>query len=171
MHVAAGLESGDIECAQMLLKSGAQPNVKRSDGLTPLHIAARAGNSEMVRLLLNEGADVEMKSKVHLIYKIKSTIFSQIGETALHFASKYCHLPIVLLLLEHLSKNSDNRDVKNYVNSLTDDGQTSVHYANQILPDQVHFKEEDARIVSTLVDYGGDCELQTLNVRFKNIFN
>lgn len=50
------------------------------------------------------------------------------------------------------------------MNLLTDDGQSSVHYANQILPEQVHFKEEDAKIVSILVDYGGDCELQTLNV-------
>lgn len=149
LHVAAGLETGDIECAQMLLKSGAQPNVRRSDGMTPLHIAARAGNLEMVRLLLTDGADPQLKSKS--------------GETPLHLAAKHCHLAVVILLLEHLSKNSDSREVKNYVNTLTDDGITPLHYANQILPEQVHFKEEDAKIVSTLVDYGGDCELQTLN--------
>jgi len=32
------------------------------------------------------------------------------------------------------------------------------------MPDQNHFIEEDTKIVSTLVDSGGDCEKQTLNV-------
>lgn len=31
------------------------------------------------------------------------------------------------------------------------------------MPDQNHFIEEDTKIVSTLVDSGGDCEKQTLN--------
>ena len=39
-----------------------------------------------------------------------------------------------------------------------------MHYASQVLPEQVHSKDEDARIVSALIDYGGDCELQTMNV-------
>ncbi|CAK5065941.1 unnamed protein product [Meloidogyne enterolobii] len=141
LHVAAGLPSGNIECAQMLLFSGAQPNVRRSDGMTPLHISARTGNKEMVRLLLAEGADPKLKSKI--------------GETPLHLASKQCHLPVVLLLLEKIGK--DSHEIREY------DGQSSVHYASQIMPDQNHFIEEDTKIVSTLVDSGGDCEKQTLN--------
>nr|CAD2199644.1 unnamed protein product [Meloidogyne enterolobii] len=147
LHVAAGLPSGNIECAQMLLFSGAQPNVRRSDGMTPLHISARTGNKEMVRLLLAEGADPKLKSKI--------------GETPLHLASKQCHLPVVLLLLEKIGK--DSHEIREYVNLLTEDGQSSVHYASQIMPDQNHFIEEDTKIVSTLVDSGGDCEKQTLN--------
>uniref|UniRef100_A0A1I8AYC2 ANK_REP_REGION domain-containing protein n=1 Tax=Meloidogyne hapla TaxID=6305 RepID=A0A1I8AYC2_MELHA len=147
LHVAAGLPSGNIECAQMLLKSGAQPNVRRSDGMTPLHISARMGNKEMVGLLLAEGADPKLKSKI--------------GETPLHLASKQCHLPVVLLLLEKIGK--DIQEVREYVNLLTEDGQSSIHYASQILADQNHFIEEDAKIVSTIVDAGGDCEKQTIN--------
>ena len=48
----------------MLLKSGAQPNVRQQDGRTSLHIAARVGNCAMVHLLLVEGADAQLKSKV-----------------------------------------------------------------------------------------------------------
>lgn len=44
------------------------------------------------------------------------------------------------------------------------DGQSSVHYASRILPEQNHFIGEDAAIVSTLVDAGGDCEKQSFNV-------
>lgn len=64
LHVAAALQNNDIECAQMLLKSGAQPNVKQTDGQTPLHIAARVGNADMIRLMLKEGADPQIKSNV-----------------------------------------------------------------------------------------------------------
>uniref|UniRef100_A0A914GWL2 Ion transport domain-containing protein n=1 Tax=Globodera rostochiensis TaxID=31243 RepID=A0A914GWL2_GLORO len=150
LHVAAGLPCGSIDCAQMLLKSGAQPNVQRAqDGCTPLHIAAAVGNRAICRLLLVEGADAHLKSKN--------------GETALHLASKQCHFAIVQLLLEHLTKDSDSNRVRNYVNALTEDGQTCLHYASQIAPEQIHFKDEDAKIVSLLIDNGGDPELQGLN--------
>lgn len=48
----------------MLLKSGAQVNVTRNDGETPLHIAARNPLSGMIRLLLNEGANPKISSNV-----------------------------------------------------------------------------------------------------------
>ncbi|KAL3075605.1 hypothetical protein niasHT_034972 [Heterodera trifolii] len=152
LHVAAGLPCGDIECAQMLLKSGAQPNVQRmQDGRTPLHIAAAVGHCAMCRLLLAEGADAQLKSKN--------------GETALHLAAKHCHFPVVQLLLDHLSNNkdADSSRVRSFVNAITEDGQTCLHYASQIGPEQVHIKDEDAKIVSLLIDNGGDSELQALS--------
>jgi ankyrin repeat protein len=54
----------------MLMKSGALPNVRRSDGQTPLHIAAKCGNTEMAQLLLNEGADPSIKSTVKFMGRI-----------------------------------------------------------------------------------------------------
>lgn len=64
LHVAAALPNDDTECAQMLLKSGAQPNVRQTDGQTSLHIAARHGNVEIARLLLREGGDPRLTSNV-----------------------------------------------------------------------------------------------------------
>lgn len=65
LHIAASLTTEDAtECAIMLLKSGAQPNVARNDGETPLHIAARNPLSSMIRLLLSEGADPKLTSNV-----------------------------------------------------------------------------------------------------------
>src|SRR5262245_59257072 len=41
-----------------LLKAGADPRATGQDGETALHIAARTGQLEMVRLLIERGADV-----------------------------------------------------------------------------------------------------------------
>ncbi|VDK86753.1 unnamed protein product [Litomosoides sigmodontis] len=65
LHIAAALTTEDaIECTAMLLKSGAQVNVTRNDGETPLHIAARNPLSGMMRLLLSEGCDPKICSDV-----------------------------------------------------------------------------------------------------------
>lgn len=65
LHIAASLTTEDaVDCAAMLLKSGAQPNVARNDGETALHIAARNPLSGMIHLLLSEGADPKITSAV-----------------------------------------------------------------------------------------------------------
>lgn len=43
--------------AQMLLDAGADANARNKAGETPLHLAARAGNRDIVALLLQKGAD------------------------------------------------------------------------------------------------------------------
>jgi cytohesin len=74
---------------EILLKSGANVNAKTSsDGETPLHKAISRGDIEIVKLLLNYGADVNAKSKY--------------GVTALHFARN--SNAISQLLVEHGAK-------------------------------------------------------------------
>ncbi|WP_410543451.1 ankyrin repeat domain-containing protein [Wolbachia endosymbiont of Cylisticus convexus] len=60
MHFAA-LE-GDLEVAEVLLKHGADVNVKSEQGYTPLHAAAWEGDLEVVKLLLKHEADVNARN-------------------------------------------------------------------------------------------------------------
>ena len=46
----------------MLLKSGANPNVREGSGSTPLHAAANHGNIEIIQLLLFAGADLHARN-------------------------------------------------------------------------------------------------------------
>jgi hypothetical protein len=49
---------GHPKVTELLLKSGADPNLKHDDGQTALHFAAKRGSAECIKLLLERGADV-----------------------------------------------------------------------------------------------------------------
>jgi hypothetical protein len=51
-------ERGDIKVLETMLACGFNPNTRVHDGVTPLHQAAMAGQSEAVRILLAGGASV-----------------------------------------------------------------------------------------------------------------
>ena len=61
MHVAA--YQGCVKIAELLIKAKANVNVTNNMGETPLIIAAREGNLEMVRFLLASGADATPKAR------------------------------------------------------------------------------------------------------------
>ncbi len=48
---------------RMLLKNGAQPNVRERGGNTPLHTAAANGDVESIQLLILAGADLHLQSE------------------------------------------------------------------------------------------------------------
>ena len=79
----------DPRVVQLLLDHGADPNVlaEGRDGLTTLHRASKRGKAEMVRLLVEHGANVEMKDKK--------------GRTPLDVASGGQRDDIIKLLSEH----------------------------------------------------------------------
>jgi ankyrin repeat protein len=65
---------GRLEIVRVLLKSGADPNIKRYDGYSSLIWPVVSGNSKIVRVLLEYGAD----PKTHLLsvarnYHVKTT--------------------------------------------------------------------------------------------------
>jgi len=71
LHLAARVKDGGQKCVQMLLKSGADVNITRADGMTPLQIAADQGLVSVVQLLLADGADPLLQNKV-----VTTNIFS-----------------------------------------------------------------------------------------------
>jgi ankyrin repeat protein len=67
---------GSPETVDVLLKGGADPNLKAIDGLTPLMLAAMSGSRDTVRLLIEKGALVNAKETEH-------------GQTPLIFAAAF----------------------------------------------------------------------------------
>lgn len=59
----------------MLLKSGAGPNITTDEEETPVHVAAKYGNTQTLLLLLEDNGDPLFKNKW--------------GETPLHLACRY----------------------------------------------------------------------------------
>ncbi len=53
---------GHANIVRMLLKNGANPNVRERSGFTPLHAAAANGNVECIHLLIFGGADLHARS-------------------------------------------------------------------------------------------------------------
>ena len=84
IHIAAAY--GSLECMDLLLESGADPNTKMNSELRAIHLAARTGESEVIRSLLESGADIRAKD-------IRTN-------TALHIAASFGHLDVCKVLLE-----------------------------------------------------------------------
>ena len=110
LHYAAS--SGDIEeCYRLIVEEGASVNSLNANRSTPLHIAAQKGYYTMVEMLLEQGADVNMKESfeigayIPLIHSVKGN-----------------HLQITELLLAH---GSDP-------NETDTGGLTPLHYCGRL---------------------------------------
>ncbi|KAG8186858.1 hypothetical protein JTE90_024104 [Oedothorax gibbosus] len=85
-------------------------NIQDENSLTPLHYAASKGNEQLVKQLLQQGANVMLKSNK--------------GNTALHIAASKGFDRIVDILLEHV-KNYNLPNLDDFVNAQTTNGKTS----------------------------------------------
>ncbi|XP_014603772.1 PREDICTED: serine/threonine-protein phosphatase 6 regulatory ankyrin repeat subunit A [Polistes canadensis] len=146
LHIAARVPDGD-RCALMLLKSGAGPNLTTDDGQTPVHVAASHGNLATLLLLLEDGGDPMFKSKN--------------GETPLHLACRGCRADVVRHLIEFVKQNKGPEVATAYVNSVTNEGASALHYAAQIEPSEVLIPGDDRAVVRALLEGGADVSLQT----------
>ena len=122
-----------VRVAQLLPERGADVNTRRNDDWTPLHVASYFGNVEIVRLLLDHGADPEANAEDHM------------GDKPLHqvscgsYRSPEDGVCVAQLLLE---RGAD-------VNTRRNDHQTPLHLASYL---------GIVEIVRLLLDHGADPE-------------
>ncbi|XP_075545338.1 no mechanoreceptor potential C [Dermacentor variabilis] len=147
LHIAARVKNAD-DCAELLIKSGADVNEKDANGEIPLHFAAREGHLRTTKLLLEDNTISDLLNKD--------------GESPLHVAVKNCHFPVVQALLEDWEKkNSDPEEKKKLANQKNMEGENSLHYAATITEKQKHYATEDRDIMRILLKHGGDVNAET----------
>jgi len=86
---------GDMEKIKNLIDEGVDINLQNEIGYTPLHYAAMAGNTQVVELLITEGARIDINSSEDFKRKVYSP---------LHLAVNYGRTEVVRLLI---SKSAD----------------------------------------------------------------
>ena len=57
------VKNNSIKLVKYFLNKKINPNIVNNDGQTPLHIALKEGNKEIIDLLLKNGADISLKDK------------------------------------------------------------------------------------------------------------
>ncbi|CAB0037553.1 unnamed protein product [Trichogramma brassicae] len=133
LHLA--LENEHKEVVELLLKSGADPNLANKDGLTPLHTVCStnddyhlANRETLAELLLNYEADPNLANKD--------------GSSPLHvICNKHGNSNLAKILL----KTTDGQSKKVQVNAVDNFGRTPLQIAvANLLPD----------MVDVLLDYG-----------------
>ncbi len=112
---AAGLSTtqGHTDVVKLLLKHGARPNVKTSDGATALGIAAERGAGEICEILLMGGAELtihsaaalgmlpEMKSMLRVEPELANEKDEYRGATPLYYAAQQDQKEAARMLLEY----------------------------------------------------------------------
>jgi len=136
----------DLNTTQLMLqKPNLNINYKKTDGwdkgYSSLHQACILGHLEVVKLLLNKGADVNIQDDLgvtplhHACYKghivivqvlldfgASCNITSNYSETSLHKACKLGYIEIIEILLDHgAAQNIKNKDGKKPLDFLNPD--------------------------------------------------
>lgn len=87
-------QNANAQMIDALLKAGADANATLSTGVTALMYASRAGSADGVKLLIENGAEVDAKENT-------------LGETALMFAAANNRAEVIKVLMEHGAKTSN----------------------------------------------------------------
>ena len=125
-------QNGETEMLKELLKNGVSPNCKNEEGQTPLHIACYNLNADMVKALLNHGANVNTEDNKKESPFVSISICEPHDET------------VALAIAQNLLKHGAD------INSRTKEGQTLLRLAAEM---------GFLSIVLELLKLGADCNL------------
>lgn len=161
-YLLEAIENSEINNVERALSAGANMNVKNERGTPALIVAITwsYGNTEIIKLLLERGADVNATE-------------DSIGATALAFASSDGHIEITRLLLE---KGSDinAKDINGYTplieaaaNNMIEVGRLLLEKGADINAKDLRGStalmfasiEENVEIVRLLLQYGADMNI------------
>ena len=138
LELFSAISSNNIKSVKHAIANGADINSKTKHGLTPLMIAAAAGNVEIANLLAVKEAELNSNYK---------------GWTSLHRAAFYSNIEIVDFLLEM----GLNIDVKDHI------GQTPIHwpanYGRLIMVNHLISKGADVNAVAKGGAFSGQTPL------------
>jgi ankyrin repeat protein len=148
------------ETVSLLIKRKANPNIRNIHGITPLIRASQLNLYYIARMLLVNGAEVDrdgyqkwdepLEKIVPVIstYPLKTfaigserSVCSNLGWTALHWASAERHKEIIRLLLQY-GANPNHADYENWS------------------PLWISLRFEDEKTVQLLLEHGADSNLQ-----------
>lgn len=107
------VDGGHSECVSALLKNGANVNKRDMRGFTAIHVAVFRNNIEMVKLLLEKGANVLQYSRFFQLERNRENIpffagFDE-GQTPIHVAADYGRVECLELLLDAGAKQFPHR--------------------------------------------------------------
>ena len=163
-------QENGVRVAQLLLERGADVNTRRNDGWTPLNVASYFGIVEIVRLLLDHGADPEANAEgdmgekplhkvscgksrsqedgvrvAQLLLECGADVNSRRNDrwTPLHIASWSGKFEVVQVLIDHTAE----------VDAVDDLGKTPLH---DVLQGKYESQEDGVRIAQLLLGHGAD---------------
>jgi uncharacterized protein len=103
-YLHAAINSGSIDCVELMLARGANVNLVGEEGLTPVMISARVtyrGGVEMTELLIKKGANVNARAG-----KGSTALMFAAWGVADHYQDEY--VEVVRLLIKHGAKVNVN---------------------------------------------------------------
>jgi ankyrin len=167
---------GGVRVAELLLERGVDVNTRRMENVTPLHVASCFGKLEIVRLLLDHGAEAnaETEGGLKLLHQVSLGLYesqedglrvaqllldrgadvdtgSKNHKTPLHYASYFGNVNIVRLLLDN---GADLEAAAGEIGEKPLHGVSYGKYGSQ---------EDGVRVAQLLLDRGAD-----VNTRLKD---